>query len=67
MSSKTTFGRRHFLSGLGVSLALPWFESAAKKEDPRNRRLVCVGNHLGFYPGTFFLKKLVKIMFPQQH
>ncbi len=64
MSSKTTFGRRHFLSGLGVSLALPWFESAAKKEDPRNRRLVCVGNHLGFYPGNFFPEEAGKDYVP---
>ncbi len=51
--------RRHFLRGLGVSLALPAFESlnvgfaaVAPKADPR--RLICIGNHLGFWPGGFF-------------
>lgn len=51
--------RRHFLRGLGLALALPAFESlhagfatAAPKTDPR--RLICIGNHLGFWPGGFF-------------
>ncbi len=51
--------RRHFLRGLGMALALPAFESlnvgfaaAAPKADPR--RLICIGNHLGFWPGGFF-------------
>jgi len=48
--------RRQFLSGLGVTLALPWLESSTMAAVPRNRRLVCVGNHLGFYPGNFFPK-----------
>ena len=48
------FDRRQFLSGLGVTLALPWLESAAMANAPRAKRLVCVGNHLGFYPGNFF-------------
>ena len=48
--------RRQFLSGLGVTLALPWLESSAMAEAPRPKRLVCVGNHLGFYPGNFFPK-----------
>ena len=48
--------RRQFLSGLGVTLALPWLESSAMAEAPRSKRLVCVGNHLGFYPGNFFPK-----------
>lgn len=51
--------RRHFLRGLGMALALPAFESlnvgfaaTAPKSDPR--RLICVGNHLGFWPEGFF-------------
>ena len=51
--------RRHFLRGLGVALALPAFESlnvgfaaTTPKSDPR--RLLCLGNHLGFWPGGFF-------------
>jgi len=53
--------RRHFLKGLGVVLALPAFESlntgfAATTASANPRRLVCVGNHLGFWPGGFFPK-----------
>ena len=51
--------RRHFLRGLGMALALPAFESlnvgfaaTAPKADPR--RLLCIGNHLGFWPEGFF-------------
>ena len=51
--------RRHFLRGLGITLALPAFESlnvgfaaTTPKADPR--RLFCIGNHLGFWPGGFF-------------
>lgn len=58
------FDRRQFLSGLGVTLALPWLESSAMAEAPRPKRLVCVGNHLGFYPGNFFQKRPVRIMWP---
>ena len=50
------FERRQFLSGLGVTLALPWLESSAMAAAPWPKRLVCVGNHLGFYPGNFFPK-----------
>ena len=51
--------RRHFLRGLGISLSLPGFESLAaspNESGPAPRRLVCIGNHLGFYPGHFFPK-----------
>ena len=50
------FDRRQFLSGLGVTLALPWLESSAMAAAPWPKRLVCVGNHLGFYPANFFPK-----------
>ena len=56
--------RRQFLSGLGVTLALPWLESSAMAEAPRSKRLVCVGNHLGFYPGNFFRKQPARITRP---
>jgi hypothetical protein len=51
--------RRHFLKGLGVVLAIPAFESlntgfAATTQSGNPKRLVCVGNHLGFWPGGFF-------------
>jgi hypothetical protein len=56
---KNLLNRRRFLQGIGVTLSLPAFESFAAKspklaESPR--RLVCIGNHLGFYPGNFFPK-----------
>jgi len=41
---------------MGLGLALPWLESSAMAYASRPRRLVCVGNHLGFYPGNFFPK-----------
>ncbi|MDP6903632.1 MAG: DUF1552 domain-containing protein [Verrucomicrobiota bacterium] len=41
---------------MGLGLALPWLESSAMADAPHPRRLVCVGNHLGFYPGNFFPK-----------
>ena len=59
-TNNTSFiDRRHFLRGLGMALALPAFESlnvgfavAAPSVTPR--RLICIGNHLGFWPGGFF-------------
>ncbi len=56
--------RRRFLQGMGVVLALPWLESAAMADAPRTKRLVCVGNHLGFYPGNFFPKAAGKDYVP---
>ncbi|MEM7143533.1 MAG: DUF1552 domain-containing protein [Verrucomicrobiota bacterium] len=57
--TKTAIDRRHFLRGLGVSLALPAFDSlntgfAATTEPARTKRLLCVGSHLGFWPDGFF-------------
>tara|TARA_B100000676_G_C18067387_1_gene841890 strand:- start:381 stop:1631 length:1251 start_codon:yes stop_codon:yes gene_type:complete len=52
--------RRRFLKGMGLGLALPWLESSAMADAPRPRRLVCVGNHLGFYPGNFFPQDIGK-------
>lgn len=42
-----------------MALALPAFESlnvgfAATPPKPNPRRLICIGNHLGFWPGGFF-------------
>ena len=56
--------RRKFLQGMGVVLALPWLESVAMADAPRTKRLVCVGNHLGFYPGNFFPKAAGKDYVP---
>ena len=65
--------RRYFLRAAGVTLALPLFESLSTRVlgaglaigskagtavgATRPRRLVCVGNMFGFYPGEFFPKK----------
>lgn len=48
--------RRKFLQGMGVTLALPWLESSMMAAPARIKRLVCFGNHLGFYPEAFFPK-----------
>jgi hypothetical protein len=53
----TDSNRRRFLQATGIALTLPAFESfavGAPTNDESPRRLVCVGNHLGFYPGNFF-------------
>lgn len=53
-------GRRGLLKAAGVSLALPVFESlphqavAGPSHDSPPRRMVCVGNMLGFYPEAFW-------------
>ena len=59
MNKQTHLSRRRFLQGTGIALSLPAFDSfaavlPAAKKPPR--RLVCIGNHLGFYPGNFFPK-----------
>ena len=55
----TPIDRRHFLKGMGISLALPAFNSlhtgyAASVESSSPKRLLCVGSHLGFHPQKFF-------------
>ncbi len=58
MKATRTLERRKFLQGTGIALALPLMESQLRgAEGNRNanpRRLVCIGNHLGYYPGSFF-------------
>ena len=57
MNKKIPLSRRRFLQGTGFALTLPVFESlavGAATGEKTPRRLVCVGNHLGFYPGNFF-------------
>ena len=57
MNELTNLSRRRFLLGTGIALSLPAFESFAGNtvaDEKSPRRLVCVGNHLGFYPGNFF-------------
>ena len=64
---QTHLNRRQVLQGTGIALSLPFFESfataTATGEKPP-RRLVCVGNHLGFYPGNFFPKESGKDYLP---
>jgi hypothetical protein len=49
--------RRSFLQGVGVALALPMLESRARGAQPqRPRRILAIGNHLGFHPPAFFPK-----------
>ena len=59
MTKSPPFNRRRFLQGMGVTLSLPAFESLATSGSAPviPRRLVCIGNHLGFYPGHFFPKE----------
>lgn len=60
--SLLNIGRRSFLKAAGVTIALPVLESlprvacAATKTKPP-RRLVCVGNEFGVYPGAFWPTK----------
>lgn len=57
MKNLTHLNRRRFLQGTGIALSLPAFKSLASgaaTNETSPRRLVCVGNHLGFYPGNFF-------------
>jgi hypothetical protein len=52
--------RRRFLKAAGVCIALPALESvrslraAEGTHDTAPRRVVCVGNEFGMYPGTFW-------------
>ena len=54
--------RRRFLQGAGLSLALPFLKSGAPRAfaaapAERPRRILVIGNHLGFYPPAFFPKE----------
>ena len=52
------FDRRHFLRGIGVSIALPALDSlhaANESGSPANaKRFVCVSPNYGMNPGGFF-------------
>ncbi len=58
MNQRTHFTRRRFLEGTGIALTLPLMESELTGADAKiegdPRRLVCIANHLGYYPGNFF-------------
>jgi len=54
-----TIDRRSFLQGAGLALVLPLLESGvprvlAAASTQRHRRILAIGNHLGFYPPAFF-------------
>ena len=47
--------RRHFLRGVGVTLALPWMESLARTAEPAFvQRFLCVANPFGMVADAFF-------------
>lgn len=50
--------RRDFLRATGISIALPAFESLRSMAEDRAaeppRRMVCIGNEFGMYPGAFW-------------
>ena len=58
MTNSQSCGRRQFLKGAGLSLALPFMESraVAAGQVVRSKKILAIGNHLGFYPGAFFPK-----------
>ena len=63
MNHMPLLNRRRFLQGAGVALSIPVFESNSAGDSVAEklpRRLVCVGNHLGFYPGNFSRKRPAK-------
>lgn len=53
--------RRSLLKAAGISIALPAMESmpqaSASEKSPPPRRMVCVGNEFGMYPGAFWPEK----------
>ena len=62
LTRRSMIDRRNFLRGAGLALAIPFFESTPTTaygaiETVRNKRILAVGNHLGFYPGAFFPKE----------
>jgi len=63
MKPAHTLDRRDLLRGAGIALTLPFLESsfshsaaASTNGEKSPRRLVCIANHLGYYPGNFFPK-----------
>ena len=62
LQTRSSIDRRNFLRGAGVCLTLPFLESGATKalgavDSIRPKKILAVGNHLGFYPGAFFPKE----------
>lgn len=73
--------RRTFLRGSGVCIALPWLQSltsahASSQSGKTPRRMVCIGNEFGMYPGSFWpqtfgtdyeITPLLKPLAPHRH
>ena len=62
LRGSSMFSRRNFLRGASICLTLPFLESGATKafgavDSIRPKKILAVGNHLGFYPGAFFPKE----------
>ncbi|MEC8014124.1 MAG: DUF1552 domain-containing protein [Verrucomicrobiota bacterium] len=62
ITSRQFSTRRNFLRGAGVCLTLPFLQSGASKafgavDTIRPKKILAIGNHLGFYPGAFFPKE----------
>lgn len=57
--SRIALDRRDFLQATGITLALPAMESLAglRAAEPSPRRLICIGNEFGMYPGAFWPTK----------
>ncbi len=60
--------RRQLLQAAGVSISLPMFsslrlanasDSAAKDSSENKRRMVCIGNMLGFHPDAYWPQEAV--------
>ncbi len=57
MKKLSSLSRRQFIQGSGIALSLPAFESfavEAANTDESPRRILAIGNHLGFHPPSFF-------------
>jgi hypothetical protein len=65
MTMRSPIERRSFLKAAGVCLALPALESlkqvtAAEGSAGPPRRMVCIGNEFGMYPGAFWPQEFGK-------
>lgn len=69
--SRVSIRRRSILQAAGISIALPAFDSLrqnsvvaaennSQSDDGQPRRMVCIGNMLGFYPEAFWPAKQSK-------
>ena len=62
ITSRQFSTRRNFLRGAGVCLTLPFLQSGTSKafgavDTIRPKKILAIGNHLGFYPGSLFPKE----------